>query len=70
MADVSYLQPPKPAYPREARLAHEEGLVLLRVPIDEWGHVRDIEIAQSNGHLRLDQEARIAVSHALFGPYG
>lgn len=69
MSNVSYLQPPKPSYPREARLAHEEGLVILRVLIDEAGHARDIDVVQSSGHFRLDQEARNAVAHALFRPY-
>lgn len=69
MSDVSYLEPPKPSYPRQARLAREEGLVVLRVLIDESGHVKDIEVFRSSGHTRLDEEARNAVARALFRPY-
>jgi protein TonB len=69
LSEVSYLQPPKPSYPREARLAHEEGLVVLRVLIDASGHAKEVEIVRSSGHPRLDQEARNAVARALFIPY-
>ena len=69
MSTVAYVQRPIPSYPRESRLAHEEGLVVLRVLIDEFGHARDIDIYRSSGHLRLDREARDAVARALFKPY-
>jgi protein TonB len=69
MSNIAYLQPPAPHYPRQSRLAHEQGLVVLRVLIDESGRVRDIDIYRSSGHPRLDQEARDAVAKALFKPY-
>ncbi len=69
MSSVAYVQRPLPAYPRESCLAREEGLVILRVLIDEFGHARDIDIYRSSGHPRLDREACAAVARALFKPY-
>ncbi len=69
MSTVAYVQRPAPAYPRESRLAREEGLVILRVLIDESGRARDIEVYRSSGHPRLDKEACAAVARALFKPY-
>ncbi len=69
MSTVAYVQRPTPAYPRESRLAREEGLVILRVLIDESGRARDIDIYRSSGHPRLDREACAAVVRALFKPY-
>lgn len=43
--------------------------MVLRVLIDESGHVKDIEVFRSSGHTRLDEEARNAVARALFRPY-
>lgn len=67
--DVAYLKPPRPHYPAESRRCREQGLVLLRVMIDELGHVVSIDIQRSSGHARLDAAARDAVERALFRPY-
>ncbi len=69
MSDIAYLQQPAPRYPSQSRHAREEGLVILRVTIDETGRVVAVDIQRSSGHPRLDEEARNAVSHALFKPY-
>jgi protein TonB len=69
MSTVAYAQRPAPTYPRESRLAREEGLVILRVLIDESGRARDIDVYRSSGHPRLDKEACAAVVRALFKPY-
>jgi protein TonB len=69
LSDVSYLKPPVPRYPSESRRAREQGLVLLRVLIDESGHVCRVNVYRSSGHPRLDEAARDAVEHALFKPY-
>jgi protein TonB len=69
MSKVDYVQRPVPIYPRESRLAHEDGLVVLRVLIDESGHARDIDVYKSSGHPRLDREAIAAVARASFKPY-
>ncbi|HEY6925520.1 MAG TPA: energy transducer TonB [Steroidobacteraceae bacterium] len=69
LSDVAYLQPPIPRYPPESRRAREEGLVILRVLIDESGHASNINVYRSSGHPRLDEAAREAVRRALFKPY-
>ncbi len=69
MAEVAYLKQPVPHYPPQSRRAHEEGLVVLRVTIDNTGRVVGIDIQRSSGHPRLDDAAREAVSHAQFKPY-
>lgn len=69
ISDVAYLEPPRPAYPAESRRSGEQGLVVLRVLIDEAGHVARIEVQHSSGFARLDAAARKAVERAHFRPY-
>jgi protein TonB len=69
VSEVAYVKPPQPRYPPESRRSGEEGLVVLRVLIDQQGRATHIEIEQSSGHSRLDQAAREAVQRALFRPY-
>lgn len=69
VTDVAYLQPPAPKYPPESRRSGEQGLVVLRVLIDEAGRAARIEVEKSSGYIRLDQAARAAVERALFKPY-
>jgi periplasmic protein TonB len=69
VSQVAYLVQPAPHYPPESRRIHEQGLVMLRVLIDESGHARAVEIYKSSGHPRLDEAARSAVARAIFKPY-
>jgi protein TonB len=69
VSDVAYVKPPSPKYPNESRRLGEEGMVLLRVVIDESGRADRIEIQRSSGHSRLDDAARAAVRNAVFRPY-
>jgi periplasmic protein TonB len=69
ISDVAYVKPPSPHYPSESRRAREEGLVVLRVLIDESGHASTINVYRSSGHPRLDEAARDAVRRAVFKPY-
>ena len=69
MSDVAYLVQPAPRYPPESRRIREQGLVILRVLIDEGGHAKVIEVYRSIGHPRLDEAARSAVARAVFKPY-
>ena len=69
MSDVAYLVQPAPHYPPESRRIREQGLVMLRVLIDESGHAKAVEIYKSSGHPRLDEAARAAVARAIFKPY-
>lgn len=66
---VEYLREPSPRYPPQSRRLREQGLVILRVLIDEAGTARSIEVETSSGHERLDHAAREAVSRAAFRPY-
>jgi protein TonB len=69
MSAVAYLVQPAPRYPPESRRIREQGLVVLRVLIDEGGHAKTIEVYRSSGHPRLDEAARNAVARAVFKPY-
>jgi protein TonB len=69
VSDVAYIEPPQPRYPPESRRSGEEGLVVLRVLINEIGRAARIDVERSSGHARLDDAARQAVQRALFRPY-
>jgi periplasmic protein TonB len=69
VTDVAYLQPPAPKYPPESKRSGEEGLVVLRVLINELGRAARVEVERSSGYSRLDAAARAAVERALFKPY-
>jgi protein TonB len=66
---VEYLREPSPRYPPQSRRLREEGVVVLRVIIDERGQASDIAIESSSGYERLDRAAREAVASAAFRPY-
>jgi periplasmic protein TonB len=67
--NVEYVQPPKPRYPPLSRRLKEQGVVVLRVLVDEHGEARKIEVADSSGHERLDHAAVEAVAGATFRPF-
>ena len=69
VASVEYLREPAPRYPPQSRKLREQGLVVLRVIIDERGVACDIDIESSSGYSRLDHAAKDAVSRAAFRPY-
>lgn len=66
---VEYVREPVPRYPPQSRRLREQGLVVLKVVIDERGAASSIEIETSSGHARLDDAAREAVLRAAFRPY-
>ncbi len=66
---VEYVREPNPRYPPQSRRLREQGLVVLRVLIDENGQACKIEIESSSGHSRLDLAAKEAVAAAAFRPY-
>jgi protein TonB len=59
---------PAPVYPAESARRHEEGVVFLRLYIDEDGLVSQVEIAQSSGFPRLDAAARAQAAKWHFSP--
>lgn len=69
ISTVEYLREPSPRYPPQSRRLREQGLVVLRVVIDERGTACQIEIESSSGYARLDHAARDAVQRAAFRPY-
>jgi protein TonB len=69
VASVEYLREPVPRYPPQSRKLREQGLVVLRVLIDERGTACDVAIESSSGHERLDRAAREAIARAEFRPY-
>jgi TonB family protein len=66
---VEYVREPIPRYPPQSRRLREQGLVVLRVLIDEKGQACSIEVESSSGHVRLDHAAKEAVAAAAFRPY-
>lgn len=66
---VRYLVEPMLSYPRVSRELGEQGVVRLKVLVDEQGRPRDIEVARSSGYPRLDQQAVQAMTKARFQPH-
>lgn len=69
ITSVEYIRQPAPRYPPQSRRLREQGLVVLKVLIDEHGVASRIEVETSSGHSRLDAAAREAVARAAFRPY-
>lgn len=59
---ASYLSNPKPLYPSLSRRLGEQGVVTLRVLIDENGQPQRVLLKASSGYQRLDNAARQAVT--------
>lgn len=66
---VRYLVEPVLTYPRASRDLGESGTVVLKVLVDEQGRPKEIEVAKSSGHARLDQQALQAMRRARFQPH-
>jgi protein TonB len=68
LAQPLYRQNTPPPYPRKARRLGYEGIVMLKVLINENGRVDDLTVFKSSGHTILDRAALSAVSKWLFEP--
>ena len=66
--DASYLNNPKPDYPRLSRRLREQGTVMLRVLVTTDGKADKIEVFSGSGFPRLDAAAERAVSDWRFVP--
>jgi protein TonB len=44
-------------YPHEARVKRMEGRVVLRVVINDEGHLKALDVVESSGHEVLDRDA-------------
>jgi protein TonB len=68
LASPDYLRNAPPPYPRESRLAGEEGMVLLSVGLSSFGEIEGISVRDSSGFSRLDEAALQAVRGWRFRP--
>jgi TonB family protein len=68
LARPLYKQNTAPPYPRKARRLGYEGIVMLKVLINENGRVDDLMVFKSSGHNVLDRAALSAVRKWLFEP--
>jgi protein TonB len=68
LARPIYKQNTPPPYPRKARRLGYEGIVMLKVLINENGRVDDLTVLKSSGHNVLDRAALSAVRKWLFEP--
>ncbi|GAB4469359.1 MAG: hypothetical protein OHK0044_11400 [Burkholderiaceae bacterium] len=66
---VAYARFEPPPYPPLSRRLGEQGVVVLRVVIDEHGVPLAVDVHRSSGYARLDEAARDAVRRARFRPY-
>ena len=60
---------PMPDYPRQARSLGQEGLVVVRVTIDQTGRVESAVVRRSSGFASLDEAALNAARGTAFKPY-
>lgn len=67
-SQVQYLEPIEIVYPRLSIRQREQGIVLVRLLIDEAGLPRDVRVSRSSGFARLDDAAVSAVRKARFKP--
>jgi protein TonB len=63
-----YRQNTPPPYPRKARRLGYEGIVMLKVLIDENGRVDRLMLLESSGYDLLDRAALLTVKKWLFEP--
>lgn len=66
---VQYEHFEPPVYPPLSRRLGEQGLVVVRVHIDETGRPVDVAVSVSSGFPRLDEAAMRAVRAARFRPH-
>lgn len=59
---------PDPTYPAASLRLREQGATLLRLHVDEFGAVRDVEVVRSSGSTRLDRAAAEGVRAWRFEP--
>jgi len=67
-ATPDYLNNPPPLYPREARLAEDEGVVTLLVSLNSEGAVANVQLSKSSHSRSLDAAAITAVEKWRFKP--
>lgn len=66
---VEYVREPQVEYPAAARRRGNQGVVVLRVLVNEKGIAEQIEVQKSSGFPSIDEAGKRAVQRALFKPY-
>ena len=69
VSGVEYIRAPQPVYPSMSRRMGEQGVVTLRVLVNEQGRAEQASVQQSSGFSGLDEAGRQAAMRALFKPY-
>lgn len=69
IGQVAYINPPNAIYPERSRRAGQQGRVVMRVLVDRTGRPAQVSVAQSSGHVALDEAAMSAVRASLLRPY-
>jgi len=69
VSGVEYIRAPQPVYPSLSRRMGEQGVVTLRVLVNEQGRAEQASVQQSSGFSNLDEAGRQAAMRALFKPY-
>lgn len=64
--DLSVIDAPKLSYPQAAKLAKQEGMVVISGQINAQGKVTQAQIKTSSGHVALDQAALKQVQKTRF----
>ena len=67
-ARPDYLHNPPPDYPEDARINHQEGVVILLVDVGQDGNVLKVTLQRSSGYRRLDEAALRAAKDWKFKP--
>jgi protein TonB len=67
-AAPDYLHNPPPEYPEEARISHQQGVVLLLVDVSQEGGVLKVSLQRSSGYRRLDEAALRVAKNWKFKP--
>ncbi len=62
------LYSPKPNYPLVSRRLREQGLVVVRLCINERGEVDEVGVSKTSGYSSLDRSALAALSQWKFMP--
>ena len=63
---VEYVRAPQPVYPSVSRRMGEQGVVTLRVLVNEKGYAEQASVQKSSGSNNLDEAGRQAAMRALF----
>ena len=67
-AELAVTSRTQPNYPAQSKRLGEEGMVILRVLVDEKGRPLQVNVMKSSGFPRLDESAAKAIRRWVFAP--